>query len=70
MLIGNNVYTAVGLFTTCGLMVLGLLATYPAVRVCGREKSANFVRWYIFGLLAFPIALIASFAAGRADKNK
>jgi hypothetical protein len=59
MIIGNNIYTAVGLFSTCGLMLLGLLSTYPAVKAY--KKGRSFSRWYIFGVLAFPVALIASF---------
>lgn len=58
MVIGNNVYTAIGLFTICGLMLLGLLATYPAAKAY--EKGRSFVKWYIFGILLFPVALIAS----------
>lgn len=59
MIIGNNVLTAVGLFLTCGLMLLGLFATYPAVKAY--EKGRNFSTWYFFSLLLFPVALIAAF---------
>jgi hypothetical protein len=59
MMIGNNIYTAIGLFSACGLMILGLLATVPAVMAY--KKGRNFVKWYIFGVLLFPAALIASF---------
>jgi hypothetical protein len=41
MVIGNNVVTLAGLFTTCGLMILGLLATYPASKAY--EKGRRFV---------------------------
>ncbi len=65
MLIGNNVLTAAGLFTTCGLMVLGLLSTYPAVKAY--KKGRNFVKWYVFSVLLFPAALVASFAIKAKD---
>jgi hypothetical protein len=68
MLIGTNTYTAIGLFTTCGLMILGLLATYPAVIASG--KGGNFVKWYVFSVLLFPIALIASFTIHAKSQNK
>ncbi|MDT8717007.1 hypothetical protein IAI10_10090 [Clostridium sp. 19966] len=58
MIIGNNIFTAIGLFLTCGLMLLGLFATYPAVKAY--EKGRNFATWYFFSFLALPIALIAS----------
>lgn len=58
MIIGDNILTAIGLFSTCGLMILGLLATYPAVKAY--EKGKNFGKWYIFSVLLFPVALIAS----------
>jgi len=59
MLIGTNISTAIGLFVTLGLMLLGLLSTYPAVKAS--DKGRNFIKWYIFGLILFPVALIASF---------
>lgn len=59
MIIGNNIYTAIGLFGTCGLMLLGLFSTYPAVKAY--EKGRNYTRWYVLGVLLFPVALIASF---------
>lgn len=59
MIIGDNVFTAIGLFITLGLMLLGLLATYPAVKAF--NKGRNFIKWYIFSALLFPIALIVSF---------
>jgi cytochrome bd-type quinol oxidase subunit 2 len=59
MMIGNNIVTAIGLFITCALMLLGLLATYPAVKA--HEKGKNFANWYVFSLLLFPVALIAAF---------
>lgn len=58
MIIGNNIFTAFGLFITCGLMLLGLFATYPAVKAY--EKGKNFGNWYVFSLLLFPVALIAA----------
>jgi len=60
MLIGTNISTAIGLFVTLGLMLLGLLSTYPAVKASG--KGRNFIKWYIFALILFPVALVASFA--------
>jgi len=60
MVIGTNVSTAVGLFVTLGLMLLGLFSTYPAVRALG--KGRNFIKWYIFSLILFPVALATSFA--------
>ena len=60
MAIGNNIYTAIGLFATCGLIVLGLLATCPAINAY--EKGRSFIKWYIFGVLALPVAYIVSCA--------
>ena len=68
MMIGNNISAAIGLFSTCGLMVLGLLSTYPAVRAY--EKGRNFMMWYIFGVLLFPVALAASFAIKSKGQEK
>lgn len=68
MVIGNNSFTAIGLFATCGLMVLGLLATYPAVKAF--EKGRSFVKWYIFGVLLLPVAIIASFFIKGLDSSK
>ena len=59
MLVGNNIYTAVGLFSTCGLILLGLLSTYPAVKAY--QKGRSFIRWYLFSVLLLPVAFIASF---------
>jgi ABC-type glycerol-3-phosphate transport system permease component len=59
MIIGTNTSTAIGLFVTLGVMILGLVSTYPAVRAS--EKGRNFIKWYIFSLVLFPIALVASF---------
>jgi ABC-type glycerol-3-phosphate transport system permease component len=67
MVIGNNVYTAIGLFTTCGLMILGLLATYPAVKAYA--KGRRFVTWYIFGVLLLPVAVIASLCIKGSDRT-
>lgn len=55
----TNFYTAIGLFGTCGLMLLGLFSTYPAVKAF--HKGRSFVKWYIFSFLLFPIALVMSF---------
>ena len=59
MIIGMNFYTAAGLFGALGIMLLGLLSTYPAVRA--HEKGRHFVKWYVFSLLLLPFAFIASF---------
>ena len=59
MMIGNNIYTAIGLFGTCSLMLLGLFSTYPAVKAY--EKGRNFVKWYFFSFFLYPVAFIASF---------
>jgi hypothetical protein len=66
MVIGNNALTAIGLFSTCGLMVLGLISTYPAVKAY--KKGRNFVKWYVFSVLLFPAALAASFAIKAKEK--
>ncbi len=58
MIIGSNPVAAIGLFTTCGLMLLGLLATYPAV--VAYEKKHSFLTWYLFGVFLLPVAIIAS----------
>ena len=60
MIIGTNTTTAIGLFATLGLMLLGLLSTFPAVKAL--EKGRNFIKWYIFSLILFPVALATSFA--------
>jgi hypothetical protein len=59
MQIGTNLYTAYGLFGTCTLMLLALLATWPAVRAYQRGRS--FSKWYVFSILLWPAALVASF---------
>jgi len=59
MQIGNNLYTAIGLLSTCAVMLLGLLATLPAVMAS--EKGRSFAKWYIFGILLFPVALVAAY---------
>lgn len=59
MIIGSNLYVAIDLFCTCGLMLLGLFSTYPAVKAY--EKGRNFVKWYFFSFLLFPVAFITSF---------
>lgn len=63
MIIGSNLYTAVGLFSACGVMLLGLFSTYPAVKAY--EKGRSFVKWYIFSFLLFPVALAASFSIDK-----
>jgi len=67
MVIGTNINTAIGLFATLGLMLLGLISTYPAVRAL--EKGKNFIKWYIFSLVLFPVALVASFAIKGENKK-
>lgn len=59
MLIGTNVFTAVGLIVVVCAMLIGLFATYPAVKAF--EKGRSFVKWYLFGFFLFPVAFIASF---------
>lgn len=59
MQIGDNTYTLAGLFGTCGLILLALLAFWPAVNAFG--KGRHFVAWYVFGFLALPVALAASY---------
>ena len=59
MQIGGNLITAFGLFGVCGLMLLALLATWPSTTAY--QKGRNFRKWYIFSILLFPMALIASF---------
>jgi hypothetical protein len=68
MMIGNNVTTAFGLVATCSLMVLALLSTFPAVKAY--EKGRSFAKWYVFGLLLFPAALVASFAIKSKSREK
>lgn len=58
MLIGTNFYTAIGLFGTCSIILLGLLSTYSAVKAF--DKGRSFVKWYIFSFLLFPFALVMS----------
>ncbi len=60
MMIGTNIYTAIGLFGALGFMLLTLLATYPATKAYNMGRS--FSRWYLFSLLLFPFALAASFS--------
>jgi len=59
MMIGDNILTAIGLFSTCGLMILALLSTYPAVKAY--QKGRNFIKWYVFSILVLPVAFIACF---------
>lgn len=59
MIIGTNYRTAIGLFGTLIIMLIGLFSTYPAIRAY--ESGKNFAKWYIFSFLLFPVALIASF---------
>jgi hypothetical protein len=40
-------------------MLLGLIATYPAVKAF--EKGRDFVKWYLFSFFLFPFALVSSF---------
>lgn len=58
MIIGNNILTAIGLFLTCGIMLLGMVAAYPAVKAY--NKGRNFAIWYSFSILFLPIALVSS----------
>lgn len=67
MVFGNNSYTAIGLFATCGLMLLGLLSTYPAVKAY--QKGRRFVKWYVFSVLVFPVAFVASFVIKPAPSR-
>lgn len=60
MIIGMNFYVAAGLFSVLGVMLLGLVSTYPAVKAF--EKGRSFVKWYVFSFLFLPFALAASFA--------
>lgn len=59
MQIGHNLYTAIGLLSTCIAMLLGLLATLPAVTAS--EKGRSFFKWYIFGFVLLPVALVAAY---------
>jgi hypothetical protein len=59
IVIGTNFYTAFGLFGVCSIMLLGLIATYPAVKAF--EKGRDFVKWYLFSFFLFPFALVSSF---------
>ncbi|MEI7884836.1 MAG: hypothetical protein WCI30_05750 [Clostridia bacterium] len=67
MIMESNTYVATGLFGTCGLMLLGLFSTYSAVKAY--EKGRNFLRWYLFSLLFFPVAFIASFVIKNKQEN-
>jgi hypothetical protein len=67
MNIGANINTAVGLFAVLGLMLLGLISTYPAVRAL--EKGRSFIKWYIFSLALLPVALVASFVIKDSWEN-
>jgi len=58
MNIDRNLLTAIGLFTTTGLLLMALLASYPAV--IAYEKGHRFLPWYCFGLLLWPIAWICA----------
>lgn len=67
MLIGANLFTAVGLIVVVCAMLIGLFATYPAVKAF--EKGRSFIKWYLFGFFLFPIALIASFYIKEQDSR-
>lgn len=58
MNIDRNLLTAIGLFTTTGLLLMALLATYPAV--IAYEKGRKFWPWYGFGLILWPLALLCA----------
>lgn len=68
MFIGNNSYTAIGLFITCGLMILSLLATYPAT--IAYKKGRNFAKWYVFSLFAFPIAFLVAYIINNKNQQE
>lgn len=68
IVIGTNFYTAFGLFGVCGIMLLGLVSTYPAVRAF--EKGRNFIKWYLFSFFLFPFALVSSFLIEPISKLK
>jgi hypothetical protein len=67
MVIGININTAIGLFCTLSVMLLGLFSTFPAVKAL--EKGRNFIKWYIFSLVLFPVALVASFTIKGENKK-
>jgi len=68
MIIGDNFFTAIGLFSTCCIMAVGLLATYPAVKAYG--KGRNFVKWYLFSILLLPVSLVASHCIKKMEPGK
>lgn len=69
MQVGENLLTYYGLFSVCYLMLLALFATWPAAKAF--EKGRHFLKWYLFGVLLFPVALILSFLIDpAAEKNK
>lgn len=68
MSIGNNIFTAAGLFIVCGLMLLALLATYPASKAFA--KGRPFLKWYVFSMLLFPVAFFAALAIKPAGGAK
>lgn len=59
MMFENDMYIAIELLVACGLIVLALLAFWPALKA--HRKGHDFIKWYLFGLFVFPVALIASF---------
>jgi len=59
MMFENDMYIAIELLVACGLIVLALLAFWPALKAY--RKGRDFIKWYLFGLFVFPAALIASF---------
>lgn len=59
MIFENDIYIAIELLVACGLIILALLAFWPALKA--HRKGHDFIKWYIFGLLLFPVALIAAF---------
>jgi hypothetical protein len=68
MFVGTNINTAIGLFCVLGAMLLGLLSTFPAIKAFA--KGRNFLKWYIFSLVLFPVAFVASFAIkGKKQKE-
>ena len=68
MQIGDNGYIAIGLFGTCGLILLALLAFWPATNA--HRKGQDFFKWYLFGLFLFPVALISSFLVSARSRDE
>jgi hypothetical protein len=68
MQIGNNIWTAIGLFGTCSMMLIALFATWPAIKAS--EKGRKFLTWYVFSVFLLPVAIVAAIVIKKPDEPR